>query len=119
MSTTPPRADSRSVSPNDDHDYLPDNGLRVQGTPTGLEHIYDYEPGGHHPVHIGDMLRQFKVLHKLGHGGYSNVWLCRDTSGERSYVALKILMAEVSTPTCPELRFSKTSRSQARQEASR
>src|SRR3569833_2601934 len=42
-----------------------------------------YRPGGFHPVHIGDKLdedTQFHVIHKLGHGGYGTVWLCRDAT---------------------------------------
>ncbi|KAM7186781.1 Protein kinase-like domain containing protein [Rhypophila sp. PSN 637] len=87
------------------------NGLIIEGPPTGLEKIFDYEPGGHHPVHLGDVLhRRYKVIHKLGSGGFANVWLCHDISPQAShsdkYVALKIIMAEGSTEECPELRVS-------------
>ncbi|KEZ40140.1 putative Protein kinase [Scedosporium apiospermum] len=94
----------------DDHGFNPPtNDLRIHGRPFGLEKAYDYEAGGHHPVHLGDLLHQrYKVLHKLGSGGYANVWLCRDTSStDPRYVALKIIMAEGSTPNCPELRIYK------------
>ena len=86
-----------------------DNGLRIQGPPSALEKIYDYEPGGHHPVHLGDLLhQQYRVIHKLGSGGYSNVWLCSDTSSiAPRYVAVKIIMAEGSTKECPELQVNK------------
>ena len=77
---------------------VPDNGLMVTGSPFGLEKAYDYDVGGHHPVHVGDTLHgQYRVIHKLGNGGYANVWLCRDTSAEASYVAVKIIMAESSS----------------------
>ncbi|KAH9895481.1 kinase-like domain-containing protein [Xylariomycetidae sp. FL2044] len=91
-----------------DTSVLPGNGLRVLCFPGGLEKIYHYEPGGHHPVHLGDTLHdRYKVIHKLGSGGYSNVWLCRDTNTrEPRYVAVKIIMAEASTPECPELRIN-------------
>ncbi|KAI5855030.1 kinase-like domain-containing protein [Durotheca rogersii] len=86
------------------------NGLYLELAPFELEKIYDYETGGHHPVHLGDLLGshgQYRVIHKLGHGGFANVWLCRDTNAEETvYLALKILMAEVSTDDCPELRIS-------------
>lgn len=51
-----------------------------------------YEVGGLHPVLIGDSLRngRYTVLHKLGYGGFSTVWLAHDQEAER-YVALKIL----------------------------
>ncbi|KAI0010066.1 kinase-like domain-containing protein [Xylariaceae sp. FL0662B] len=85
------------------------NGLIIDGPPFGLEKIYDYEPGGHHPVQLGDLLNaRYKVIHKLGSGGYANVWLCRDTSSAVSrYCALKIIMAEGSTKDYPELRINK------------
>ncbi|KAI5867704.1 kinase-like domain-containing protein [Durotheca rogersii] len=84
--------------------------LRLQGAPFGLEELHDYELGGHHPVHLGDMLHQrYRVVHKLGSGGYAIVWLCRDMSSAPgySYVAAKIISAEGSTPACPELRVTK------------
>ena len=86
-----------------------DNGLMAEGPPTALEKIYDYEPGGHHPVHLGDLLNQrYKVIHKLGNGGYANVWLCSDVMSDMPrYVAVKIIMAEASTKDCPELRLNK------------
>ncbi|KAI2779114.1 kinase-like domain-containing protein [Daldinia loculata] len=85
------------------------NGLVVKGPPFGLEKIYDYEEGGHHPVHLGDILHsRYKVIHKLGTGGYANVWLCRDNSSDTpKYVALKIVIGEQSTKDCPELRMNK------------
>lgn len=110
MSRPSPKADPIYISDGEsnDHEWPPDNGLRVQGAPRGYENIYDYEQGEHHPVHLGDILhQQYKVLHKLGSGGFANVWLCFDTSAERPcYMALKIIMAEVSTPDCPEFRVS-------------
>jgi len=86
----------------------PRNNLATEGTPSGLERIYDYESGGHHPVHLDDLLHErCKVIHKLGTGGYANVWLCRDVSAEPPrYNALKIIMAEGSTKECPELRVT-------------
>lgn len=60
----------------------PDNGLRLQLAPFKLEHLEDYDPGGHHPVQLGDALGEngrYIVVHKLGHGRFSNVWVCRDT----------------------------------------
>ena len=38
-----------------------------------------YRPGGYHPVHLGDVYCQrYRVIHKLGFGVYSTVWLARD-----------------------------------------
>jgi serine/threonine protein kinase len=87
------------------------NGLHLELAPFGLEHIYDYEPDVHHPVHLGDVYGnngRYRVIHKLGSGGFAIVWLCRDTEakGATKYVALKIPMAEISSDDCPELRVN-------------
>lgn len=90
---------------------MADNGLMAEGVPWGLENVYDYGAGGHHPIHLGDILYQrYKVCHKLGSGGFANVWLCRDTLTDDTfprYVAVKVIMAEGSSPDCPELQVCK------------
>lgn len=56
-----------------------------------------YEPGGFHPVHLQDVYdSRYSIVHKLGFGGFSTVWLARD-SMEDEWVALKILASEPST----------------------
>jgi len=93
-----------------DSDQPVGSGLMLEGPPFGLEKIYDYETGGHHPVHLNDRLGKagrYKVVHKLGNGGLANVWLCRDLeSGNPKYVGVKILMSEASTEHCRELRVN-------------
>ena len=39
-----------------------------------------YRKGGYHPTHLGDTLKngRYKILNKLGWGGYATVWLARD-----------------------------------------
>jgi serine/threonine protein kinase len=45
-----------------------------------------------YPICIGDVLLQtYRIVHKLGHGESSAVWLARDTQNE-NYVALKIMI---------------------------
>jgi serine/threonine-protein kinase SRPK3 len=62
------------------------------------EHLTKYGPGGFHPVHLGDAIKyQYRVLAKLGSGGFGTVWLCRDTVNNR-YVALKIDIARNFKP---------------------
>jgi serine/threonine-protein kinase SRPK3 len=41
---------------------------------------YRYRIGGYHPVLLGDTFKdgRYKVLHKLGFGGYATVWAARD-----------------------------------------
>lgn len=69
-----------------------------------VEPLENYMLGGYHPVELGDVFEgRYKVIHKLGHGGFSTVWLAHD-SLHRRYVALKILCAEVSAE-CPELKI--------------
>ncbi|ROW07162.1 hypothetical protein VPNG_07339 [Cytospora leucostoma] len=54
-----------------------------------------YRPGGYHPVSVGDVLHQrYHIVHKLGFGSYSTVWLAKDAQQLDRYVALKIKMAE-------------------------
>ncbi len=62
----------------------------------GVEDLEEYRPGGYHPVVIGDVYEgRYRVVHKLGFGGHSTVWLALDGKLSR-YVALKILSAEES-----------------------
>jgi serine/threonine protein kinase len=68
----------------------------------GIEDVEDYQPGGFHPVHLGEVYdERYTVLLKLGAGGYSTTWLARDTTIAR-YVALKIVKASETT-NCVEL----------------
>jgi serine/threonine protein kinase len=93
---------------DEEYDERPLNGLYIEDAPFGLEKIWDYEPGGHHVVHLGDRLGrqdEYRVIHKLGSGGFANVWLCQVLrNGRPHYVAVKILMADYSKDDCPELR---------------
>ena len=63
-----------------------------------VERLERYSPGGYHPVKIGDEFceSRYHVVHKLGNGSYSTVWLARDRHTSR-YVALKIIVARTST----------------------
>lgn len=44
------------------------------------EKLESYRPGGYHPVTLGDTFKddRYEVVHKLGWGGFSTVWLARD-----------------------------------------
>ncbi|KAI8652250.1 Protein kinase domain-containing protein [Fusarium keratoplasticum] len=57
-----------------------------------------YQPGGFHPVYIGNIFNdRYKVLNKIGYGQYSTVWLVKDlqASGNEpsAFRALKVLSA--------------------------
>lgn len=62
-----------------------------------VEDIELYAAGGFHPVDLGDELHngRFTIIHKLGFGGYSTVWLARDRVNEK-YVTLKVGIAQAS-----------------------
>ncbi|KAI0723962.1 kinase-like domain-containing protein [Cerioporus squamosus] len=49
-----------------------------------------YDPEHYYPVRIGDVYQsRYRVVGKLGYGGYSTVWLCRDLVEDR-HVAVKV-----------------------------
>ncbi|RPD55439.1 putative CDK4/6 [Lentinus tigrinus ALCF2SS1-7] len=55
-----------------------------------------YDPRDFYPVRIGDVFQsRYQVIGKLGYGGYSTVWLCRDLM-EHSYVTVKVCSQETS-----------------------
>lgn len=61
-----------------------------------VERMEYYQQGGYHPVQIGDCFHnRYRVVHKLGHGTYSTIWLARDELSKR-YVAIKICTADSS-----------------------
>lgn len=73
-------------------------GTYIEEDAYGLEALESYAEGGYHPVHLGDCLGfdgRYRVIHKLGFGSFSTVWLCRDTEKDR-YVALKIATADAA-----------------------
>jgi serine/threonine-protein kinase SRPK3 len=61
-----------------------------------VERLELYERGGYHPVLINDLLHnRYRVVDKLGYGGYSTVWLARDERIKR-HVAVKVVIANLS-----------------------
>ena len=80
------------------------NGTYLDGLDEGLEPLAEYQPGGFHPIHLGDTLGagRYRVIHKLGHGGFATVWLCRDTQDDK-YVAVKVMSGDVKPENVPDL----------------
>ncbi|KAI3528618.1 SRPK2 bound unphosphorylated [Colletotrichum abscissum] len=62
-----------------------------------VERLNDYRPGGYHPIQIDDRLhKRYRIVHKLGHGTFSTVWLALD-EGTSNYVAVKVGIADADT----------------------
>ncbi|KAK4112610.1 kinase-like protein [Canariomyces notabilis] len=58
----------------------------------------------YHPISIGDVLvDRYTVVHKLGYGGWSTIWLARDAALGR-YVAIKIALADAGSREIEMLR---------------
>ncbi|KAL9082399.1 MAG: hypothetical protein Q9159_006442 [Coniocarpon cinnabarinum] len=74
----------------------------------GWEYLDNYASKGFCPIHLGDRLNNgtYTVVHKLGFGSSSTVWLARNTRHGSDpekypyrYVALKILRASLPIPS--------------------
>ena len=72
-----------SRSPKNEYVYIED-----------VELMERYRPRGYYVVSIGDKLHdRYRVVHKLGHGGYSTTWLARDERSQK-LAAIKVGTAE-------------------------
>ncbi|KAI1264992.1 kinase-like domain-containing protein [Xylariaceae sp. FL1019] len=85
--------------------YWPDGRVIYEALPYWIENLEDaqlYNKGGHHPVHLGDILYgRYEVVHKLGSGGFGLVWLCRDTKAQ-AWRAVKIMTADFTQKSSAE-----------------
>ncbi|KAJ7165869.1 kinase-like domain-containing protein [Mycena filopes] len=90
---TPPTSRPLTASDANDSDreyiwQLPDRKV---------ENVARYHPGGLHPVHLSDMHSgsdgtSYRIIHKLGFGSFSTVWLAQDTElSKNRAVALKFI----------------------------
>lgn len=83
---------------------LPRRVYKISST-LKAEDAEQYKPGGLHPILLGDSFKdgRYRIVHKLGFGSFSTVWLARDTLRER-YVSLKMTRADFN-PDSNELRI--------------
>lgn len=100
---------SRAAFPVPDLSLEPDRlwrRLYVRAVDDELEKLQGFRPGGYHPVHLHDEFDdgRYRIIHKLGHGGFSTVWLCQDLKANPpAYVAIKIILASESEKDNPDL----------------
>ncbi|TFK77192.1 hypothetical protein BDN72DRAFT_890958 [Pluteus cervinus] len=61
------------------------------------EKFDEYRTGGYHPIHLGDYMHdgRYEILHRLGAGASSTVWLAKDNSLQIN-VCMKVLTADRS-----------------------
>lgn len=101
--TSDANADTLLTSSMDTIDSFPlfENPYLCDDNEDDVEYSGFYCHGGYHPTLIGDTFEngQYVVVHKLGHGAKSTVWLARNTLVPGEYVALKILTAIDSETT--------------------
>ncbi|OOF99309.1 hypothetical protein ASPCADRAFT_512029 [Aspergillus carbonarius ITEM 5010] len=75
----------RSINLTPSHLYIPIEDV---------EKLERYREGGYHPITLGDRFHgRYRVVHKLGHGSYSTIWLARDQSLGQ-LVAIKVCTAD-------------------------
>ena len=83
-------------------------GCRVTGDDFHFSEIHQtepmtlYLPGGYHPIVVGDILgpsseRQYRIMHKLGWGAYSTVWLAQKRDSSQVFVSVKVSTADDGT----------------------
>ncbi|KAJ8125740.1 hypothetical protein O1611_g7898 [Lasiodiplodia mahajangana] len=86
-----PKAHHRAISSDSESQSITYNYIE------DVEDVSKYRTGGFHPTYIGDTLkdRRYRIVHKLGYGGYSTTWLALDTLRQQ-YVAIKICSANSS-----------------------
>jgi len=75
---------------------FPAAGFRILDSSLLIEEEREpfYSPSIFYPVQIGEVLNsRYQVVGKLGYGGYSTVWLCRDLTYEQAHLLILSLIA--------------------------
>lgn len=65
-----------------------------------IEDLEQYRKGGFYPTYIADEIQngRYRIVHKLGFGSFSTVWLAQDQH-ENRLVSLKFLRADTARET--------------------
>ena len=96
-----------------DHAPITSQGTYLDGINEGLEPLGEYQDGRYHPVHLDDLLGasgHYRVIHKLGRGGFRTVWLCRDMRQAR-YVTVKVMVGGVTADNLADISLGQMDRS--------
>jgi len=82
------------------------------------ENLELYRQGGYHPLSINDILHcsRYRIVHKLGFGAHSTVWLARDRMRDM-YVAIKIEVAGLVKASTERLILEHLNRAKQQQQA--
>ena len=70
----------------------------------GTENVEKYRPGGFHPIALGEEFAhgRYRVIHKLGKGSFSTIWMARDQQKESG----KLVALKISRPCVPMFRLN-------------
>ncbi|KFA69552.1 hypothetical protein S40285_09120 [Stachybotrys chlorohalonatus IBT 40285] len=96
-----------------EHARATSQGTYLNGINEGLKPLEEYQDGGYHPIHLGGALGasgRYLVIHKLGHGGFGAMWLCRDVR-DSGYVAVKVMAGDVTPDKVPDLALTRLDQS--------
>ena len=103
-STTLPGVSSKTLSGNSPQHLSSDADAPEQSYVKyywieDVEPLWRYCAGGYYPARIGEQFcsSRYCIVHKLGHGASSTIWLARDTHSAK-YVAIKIAVSELGSP---------------------
>jgi len=88
------RPSSENDTTSDDGDYVDWDSDEADEIEINAEPVERYRKGSlYYPVRVGEVLNErYRIVHKLGHGGFSTVWMANDVH-ENKAVALKILVS--------------------------
>jgi serine/threonine protein kinase len=92
IASTTSKATLQSGGTLDHNDFVDSDGSEVCDIEDSTENPEWYQRGFYYPICIGEVLAQtYRIEHKLGHGGFSTVWMAHDIRKGKD-VALKTMV---------------------------